>query len=316
MDTAHATDDPHTSDIPDTNSAPPARHDSHRAAECRSQAGDDTGKIRDRWADAGIVTVGLTAGLMSWAAWSHLAEMVGMRGALPLFSFEVPLAWLLPIAVEVFLVTAIRIWQRQPPHPSKNGAASTESAPDHVRGFARGYALAAMAASIAANAAYHALTLPAGSAGILDLRWWIAMITAALPPLMLAGIAHLRGLVTAQQRATDSADIKAVATDVQRTGTSSDDAAVDPNNPATPDAEEKIIKKDRMSVFFWRTVAHGRVPTGQEMADDADAAGSHARAVRRELLMQLPAHLRQHSDPESDQTQEPDLEPVGYARTA
>ncbi|GAA1657095.1 hypothetical protein [Fodinicola feengrottensis] len=289
----------------------PTTHIPTHAAAVNGDPGFESVGHSNFWTNVGILTVGLTSGTISWTAWSHMAEIVGMTGSLNLFGLHVQLAWLLPIAVDVFLVTTTGVWQSRSPradpdmdwmadedgneYPSKfadDWEKVDREQTDPILTFARRCALGAMAASVGANAAYHQLTLTAGVNGVWS---WIAMAAAALPPVMLALVAHLRALLTADRRHTDqrrAAHRRAVLrwhaeqmrSVPQDAGPDEDASELDDTDP---DCEERTVKADLMRAYFRAHVAHGHIPTGQEMADHAHASGSHARTVRRDLLETL-----------------------------
>jgi hypothetical protein len=103
---------------------------------------------------------------------------------LPLPGGRFRLAWLLPIAVDAYAVTATRVWLRTA------GTART-------RGYARRNAIGAIGLSVAGNATYHAL----GAAGVASLAtaragWLIVVAVSAVPPVMLGLVGHLHALVS------------------------------------------------------------------------------------------------------------------------
>jgi hypothetical protein len=152
---------------------------------------------RDWATDIGIAIVGVAAAVSSWAGWVGLALMAGWTQSVGLGDTGVRLwlAWLLPIAVDVYALVAARVWMRLPwVSPS-------------TRSFARWTTLATVALGVAANVVYHVSdTHSAGTAShTADLSLAIVVATASLPPLMLGAVAHLSALMNSdrlQTRAT------------------------------------------------------------------------------------------------------------------
>ena len=140
---------------------------------------------RDRWTYGGMLAVALAAAVLSFSALAGLAELAGVTGGLPLpAGGRFRLAWLLPIAVDAYAVTATRVWLRTA------GTART-------RGYARRNAVGAIALSVAGNAAYHALDA-AGVTSLVDVRagWGVVVAVSAVPPVMLGLVGHLHALVS------------------------------------------------------------------------------------------------------------------------
>jgi hypothetical protein len=120
--------------------------------------------------------------------------LAGVTAALPLpAGAGFRLAWLLPIAVDAYAVTATRVWLRTA------GSART-------RGHARRNALGAIGLSVAGNAAYHALT----AAGVVSLAyvragWAVIIAVSAVPPVMLGLVGHLHAMVSDDHRSAPPA---------------------------------------------------------------------------------------------------------------
>ena len=123
---------------------------------------------RDWWVMAGMTIAAASAAVASFSGLYGLAAMAG---------WPVRLAWLLPLTLDAHAMTSARVWL----------AASTRSRA--ARRFARANALGAIAASIAGNAAYHAI-----GTGLLDVTWPIVVLVGAVPAAVLGLTAHLHAL--------------------------------------------------------------------------------------------------------------------------
>jgi hypothetical protein len=140
---------------------------------------------RDRGTYGGILAVAVAAAVLSFSALAGLAELAGVTARLPLpAGSRFRLAWLLPIAVDAYAVTATRVWLR---------TAGTV----RTRAYARRNAVGAIGLSVAGNAAYHAL-IAAGVASLADVRagWAVVVAVSAVPPVLLGLVGHLHALVS------------------------------------------------------------------------------------------------------------------------
>jgi Protein of unknown function (DUF2637) len=145
---------------------------------------------RDRGTYGGMLAVAVAAAVLSFSALSGLAELAGVTAVLPLpAGGRFRLAWLLPIAVDAYAVTATRVWLRT-------------AATARTREYARRNGVGAIGLSVAGNAAYHALTA-AGVVSLTDVRagWAVIVAVSAVPPVMLGLVGHLHALVSDDHRA-------------------------------------------------------------------------------------------------------------------
>jgi len=117
-----------------------------------------------------IASFGLSAS--TWIALGVLAGFTGQLGFLRL-------AWLLPLAVDGYLVVALVVWM--------------SDVPQRVARFARTNTYVAATIGVAAQAAFHALTIWTGSGTLW--RAGLAAIVGALPPGVAALAVHLRALL-------------------------------------------------------------------------------------------------------------------------
>ncbi|MFR9807082.1 DUF2637 domain-containing protein [Pseudonocardia sp. RS010] len=143
---------------------------------------------RDRdwvtWAGLGIV--GTAAAIMSFVALSDLARILGATAVIPLAPAGepdrpgpgVPVAWLLPLTVDVFAFVATRVWLR--------GVANAEAVT-----FARRAAWAAIVTTVVGNGLHGYLVSRANP----DDPWIASVVAAAVPAVVFGGLVHLAHLV-------------------------------------------------------------------------------------------------------------------------
>jgi hypothetical protein len=146
---------------------------------------------RDRGTYGGMLAVAVAAAVLSFSALAGLAELAGVTATVPLpAGGRFRLAWLLPIAIDAYAVTATRVWLR-------TGATA------RTRIYARRNAIGAIALSVAGNAAYHALDA-AGITSLMEARagWAVVVAVSAVPPVMLGLVGHLHALVSDDSRPT------------------------------------------------------------------------------------------------------------------
>ena len=114
---------------------------------------------------------------------SRTSGRVHRRLHLPVLDVTIGLAWLMPIAVDGYVVVALVLWMA--PVPAR------------VAHFAKVNTYAAAAIGVAAQSAYHALTV--WSAQPVDHReaWRavLAAIVGALPPAVAGLAVHMRALI-------------------------------------------------------------------------------------------------------------------------
>lgn len=125
---------------------------------------------RDGW-----VLVGMAVAAASAAT----ASFTGLRGLALVAGWPDRLAWLLPITIDAYAMTATRVWLAG----LRDG--------HRPRRFAQANAIGAIAASIIGNAAYHMV-----SAGLLAVSWPIVVLVGAVPAAVLGLTAHLHALRT------------------------------------------------------------------------------------------------------------------------
>lgn len=125
----------------------------------------------------GIGVVAVAAAVLSFASLQDLAERAG---------YSPELAALLPIAIDAQAVVATRAWLASGTGP-------------RARRYARRLALTAVALSVIGNAGEHAMT-----AANTVAQWWVVVLIAAVPPIVLAATAHLGALLSTRSTRVDS----------------------------------------------------------------------------------------------------------------
>lgn len=133
---------------------------------------------------------------LSAATWVALAQMAGFTGHI----LVVPLAWLMPVAVDGYVVVALVVWMS--PVPAK------------VARFARTNTYCAASVGVVAQSAFHALTVWSQTATAW--RAALAAVVGALPPAVAALAVHMRALLRRENghqegttNATASSDVNA-----------------------------------------------------------------------------------------------------------
>jgi hypothetical protein len=132
---------------------------------------------RDTWVWAGFAVVGVAAAVLSFSALADIARLCGMVGIVPLFGVDFRLAWLLPLAVDVFAITATAIWLRR-------------RVSDEAISYACRAAWAAIGATVVGNA-YHGLLVELATPP----PWVAVVIVSAVPAVALGALVHLAVLV-------------------------------------------------------------------------------------------------------------------------
>jgi hypothetical protein len=214
---------------------------------------------------AGLVVVGAAAAVMSFTALAGLAALAGLHGAVG----PVRLAWLFPIVVDAYAVITTRVWLR----------AGTSKG---TRDWARANALAAIAASMAGNAAYH--VDPSST------RAWVVVAVAAVPPLMLAASVHTavlvssdrsRTLARAESRSQSRPPVPAVSRPPGQPVPPPGHPAAGPRLELVPDGRGAKVREMRRHWDAER--AAGRQPSGAEL-DRVAGTSDLGRKKRREWL--------------------------------
>jgi len=128
-------------------------------------------------AAASWLVLGASFGL-SASTWIALANLAGFKGTLPVFDVTLHQAWLLPIAVDGYVVAALVLW--------------LSNVPAKVARFARTNTYVAALIGVGTQSAYHALSVWAET-GLLW-RTALSLVVGALPPGFAALAVHMRAL--------------------------------------------------------------------------------------------------------------------------
>jgi hypothetical protein len=120
---------------------------------------------------------------LSAATWVALAELAGFTGHLsgrtPFGTVTIALAWLMPVTVDGYVVSALVLWM--------------SPVPADIAAFAKKNTYAAASVGVAAQSAYHCLTVL--SATHSPWRGVLAAVVGAIPPAGAALTVHMRALV-------------------------------------------------------------------------------------------------------------------------
>ncbi|GAA1857225.1 hypothetical protein [Asanoa iriomotensis] len=116
---------------------------------------------------------------LSATTWVALAELAGFTATLSIADLVLRLAWLMPVAVDGYVVVALVLWM--------------SPVPPRVAAFAKRNTYGAAGIGIAAQSAYHLLH----TASTTDQLWRVvlAAIVGALPPAVAALAVHMRALI-------------------------------------------------------------------------------------------------------------------------
>jgi hypothetical protein len=223
---------------------------------------------RDGWVIAGMTVAAASAAVASFSGLRGLAQDAGWPGRL---------AWLLPLTVDAYAMTSARVWL----------AASTHSR--RARRFARSNAVGAIVASIAGNAAYHAL-----SVGLLAVSWPIVVLVGAVPAAVLGLTAHLHAV-----RTLDDPDPTPVETESRtpRGGQSGTRDRTESGTVAGPRSrthgrsrhrtqartDEELMTAARVADEQYRAAHDGRPITRDALREALRIAGPRATELRRRL---------------------------------
>lgn len=130
---------------------------------------------------ASWLVLGASFGL-SASTWIALADLAGFTGSVGPAGLAVDLAWLMPVAVDGYVVVALLLWMAP--------------VPVRVARFARSNTYAAASVGVLAQAAYHALSVYSATGEVW--RLVMAAVVGALPPAVAALAVHMRALLVRQ----------------------------------------------------------------------------------------------------------------------
>jgi hypothetical protein len=127
---------------------------------------------------ASWAVLGASFGL-SASTWIALAKLAGFTDTLSLYVVQVSLAWLMPVAVDGYVMVALVLWMA--PVPAR------------VAAFAKTNTYVAASIGVAAQSAYHALSVWTGTG--TGWRAGMAAVVGAMPPAVAALAVHMRALI-------------------------------------------------------------------------------------------------------------------------
>jgi hypothetical protein len=218
---------------------------------------------RDGWVELGMAVSALSAAVSSFAGLRELAMVAGWAPAM---------AWLFPLTVDAYAMTATRVWL----------AASTRSV--RARRFARINAVGAIAMSLAGNAAWHLV-----AARLIVVTWPIVLGVGAVPPLVLGLVSHLAVLRTERDRAERvtaeiaSGPLAAPPAPVRRSSPPQD---LESEDGPRPEAGTDLLEAARAADLAYRAEHGARPITRDALRQALHISGTKATALLRELKEQ------------------------------
>lgn len=229
----------------------------------------ETAAPRDVWVMAGMATA---------AASAAVASFTGLRGLALDTGWPPRLAWLLPVTLDAYAMTSARVWL----------AATTRAG--RARRFARANAVGAIVASIAGNAAYHAVAV-----GLITVSWPIVVLVGAVPATVLGLTAHLHAVRTPRgdEYSLDEPAVRTPASeqtgpqDGARNGTE-DRPRARPRSAASrrrtrPRTDAELWQAAQEADVRHRAEHGGRPITRDALRVDLRIAGPRATELRRRL---------------------------------
>jgi hypothetical protein len=139
-------------------------------------------RARDPWLAGLLVWLVLCASFgLSAATWVDLGVLAGFTGSVtvPVVRATMHLAWLMPIAIDGYVVVSLVTWM--------------SDVPAGVAAFARKNTYAAAAVGVLAQSSYHALTIWTDTSVLW--RVVLAAVVGALPPAVAGLSVHMRALI-------------------------------------------------------------------------------------------------------------------------
>lgn len=194
----------------------------------------------------------LVAGFgLSASTWIALAMLSGFDGqvSVPTMSgylLTLKLAWLMPICIDGYVVTALVLW--------------TSPVPPRVAAFARKNTYGAAGGGVLAQSAYHCLATWTATGAVW--RASLALVVGAAPPLVSALAVHMRALIRRESGTVEDADTPSVSVQRPEVADRTPDTSADTAEPDTTPAMVLLAIPDS------RTVTADSVPA--IMADTAE----------------------------------------------
>ncbi|MDG4824908.1 DUF2637 domain-containing protein [Asanoa sp. WMMD1127] len=223
----------------------------------------------------------MIVGMAVAAASAATASFTGLRGLALLAGWPERLAWLLPITIDAYAMTAARVWLSGP--HGERGA----------RRFARANAIGAIMASIVGNAVYHLV-----AAGLVLISWPVVVLVGAVPAAVLGLTAHLHALRTIARGAPthggtdpgtrDQAAAPARFPIEDRTQDRTESRPTDrprprPRRRVAPRTDDALMEAARRADTEHRAAHNGRPITRDALRKKLRVAGPKATEIRRQL---------------------------------
>ncbi|MGK5544497.1 DUF2637 domain-containing protein [Streptomyces sp. URMC 127] len=207
--------------------------------------GDSTATVRHDWPLAmGMGAVGLAAAASSYAALQDLALRT---------SWWPWLSWLLPVTVDAYALTAVRVWLGR---STRNRTA---------RAWAKANAIGGIGLSVAGNAVDHA-----AAAGVIPVSWPLIVAVSAIPPVVLGLLVHMAHL--RHQTPTDS-----TPADVERQPRAEDNPVPPSPVPDSSPAAREVPKQRRPRRSLTERKQRRGLPPGK--SDDELIAAARQRVA-------------------------------------
>ncbi|MGH3026451.1 MAG: DUF2637 domain-containing protein, partial [Gaiellaceae bacterium] len=213
------------------------------------------------------------AGMLIAAASAAVASFTGLRGLALVTGWPSRLAWLLPLTVDAYAMTSARVWL----------ASTTRTR--RARQFARANAVGAIAASIAGNATYHAVTV-----GLLTVSAPIVVLVGAVPAAVLGLTAHLHALRTLvePESGREHEDERSEVDDESGTQNGTENGRKPRTRGSTRRrpkyrTEDDLIAAARQADQAYRATHDGRPITRDALRAALSIAGPRATELRRRL---------------------------------
>ncbi|MEU8212327.1 hypothetical protein AB0B85_24385 [Micromonospora sp. NPDC049044] len=190
---------------------------------------------------------------LSASTWIALAELAGFtdRITIPGTSVSLALAWLMPIAVDGYVVVALVLWMA--PVPAR------------VAAFAKKNTYGAAGIGIAAQSAYHLLDTM--STNVEPWRVVLAAIVGALPPAVAGLAVHMRALLRRESGRTPAATTGTAPTSPAPAATPTPTVTVPAVPAPTPVRPELPIVPATEPAEPAPTPARPEIPTPAQLAD-------------------------------------------------
>lgn len=140
---------------------------------------------RDRLNSVGMFIVGFAAAVLSFNTWVRLAEAIGFTAFVGLpGGVTVRIAWLYPLAVDVYAFAASRMWL-------SGGSGSV------VTRYASRNAIGAIGLSVVGNALFHGFS---AAGWVIKDSPVLVILIGGIPPLLLGLVVHLNSLVNRERQ--------------------------------------------------------------------------------------------------------------------